>query len=212
MLKFIVLLWLSILSSYVVSEDNTDIIKLLRQEYLSEKKQNDIIKALEKKEKLNQVYIRAYQTEQECLKLGIDCKTGKKLVKKEQAQPDQTIDEQISEIQDTQRLIDAKLALVKKQENCIFKGLKDCGSLKYTTVKNKKFITKKEISKGDLPALPILLGFLNHQALFRVSGHIQSYVTGDTIENQYKVKSITIGVLVIVTHPDNPNNIKITLN
>lgn len=203
----VAVLFLLCLPLFATTDDIDERIKELREQYLKEKEQAELIKELENKEQLGRVYIRAHQAEQECLKLGIDCKTGKKLPKSgEIKSQEKTIDAQILEIRDAQRLIDAKLAFAKKQADCKVQGLKNCGPSEYTKAADQAK-TPSPTRGVVLPEKPQLLGFFNQQALFRVDGSIKAYQTGEEVINHYKVKSILIGRFVVLEHPDSTDEI-----
>ncbi len=190
---------------------------------LPEKKQakkqkttDDEIKEIQEQQRLieakRKARIQSFQREQECQKLGIDCETGEKLPEKKQVKKQKTIADEIKEIQEKQRLLEARLAFDKKQEECEKQGL-ECGAKKTIRKKIPQKIDKiKTVIQIKLPKQPMLVGFLNKTALFSTKGgQIKAFELGEIVFNGYKINEIKIGEFVVVSHPDSPKLIRIDI-
>ena len=191
-------------SSNIIAIDIDENIAKLRLEYNKDQKEKELIKTLKAKNKLRKIYIQEFKAEQECQRLGIDCKTGKKLPKKAKIiiKKTKTIDEKIKDIQEQQRLIDAMLALDKKQENCIKQGLTNCGKRK-TLI--KKIVVKKKKIAIKLPDKPKLVGFFNGTVLFSLKNdQIRSFKEKDKVIHGYQIENIDSGRQVTLSHPSTP--------
>ncbi len=167
-------------------------IAKLRIEFNEQRQQQQRLKKLTENKEITQAYIEDFKRQEQCKKLGIDCKTGKPLKN--------TIQNKLDKISSEQKLIDAKLALAKKKNACREQGI-DCDIGDAVTEK----------TKIKLPKKPKLIGFFNNYALFLYGDTIKKYAVGDKLTNNYIIKNIVIGGIVKLGHKDSNELIDIEI-